>query len=328
MRGSGLLRPGLVAELLWPSRRTRLGLGIETPVGHAIVDRLLGFERTDADSRRQLTPVEWGILSFVVARCLEELVQGSGPLGLDDLVLDRVGPDRFATGDLGAIVTLRWSVRIAAVTGAVRLWIPQELLAQCLEELTDLKPCAGRNPRVDDLASLWRAEAGTIAMPRGLGRLRVGGVLPIDGRALEGTPQSPSGTIRLVLDLADRGGRCSIPAEAIPHSGGGRLIVTSTLQTDPTPRESLPMSSPSEQPPPSTAAGAAPPELPVTLVVELGRVNLALSRLADLKPGDVVELGRHSREPVELTSGGRLVARGELVQIDTELGVRVTHVFL
>jgi type III secretion system YscQ/HrcQ family protein len=66
----------------------------------------------------------------------------------------------------------------------------------------------------------------------------------------------------------------------------------------------------------------------VTLVVELGRINLPLRRLADLKPGDVLELGRHAREPVELTSGGRLIARGELVQIDTELGVRVTNVFL
>jgi len=328
MRGSGLLRPGLVAELHWPSRRTRLGLGIETPVGHAIVDRLLGFERTDAENRRQLTPVEWGILTFVVARCLEELSQGAGSLGLDDLVLDRVGPDRFATGDLGAIVTLRWSVRIAGVTGSVRLWIPLAPLTQCLEELTDVAPPAGRLPRLGDLSSLWRAEAGTIAMPRGLGRLRVGGVLPIDGRALQGTPQSPTGVIRLVLELTDRGGRCSILAEAVPHSSGGRLIVTSTLHNDPIPRESLSMSSPSELPPPSTGAGMAPAEVPVTLVVELGRVNLTLARLADLKPGDVVELGRHSREPVELTSGGRLVARGELVQIDTELGVRVTHVFL
>jgi flagellar motor switch protein FliN/FliY len=74
--------------------------------------------------------------------------------------------------------------------------------------------------------------------------------------------------------------------------------------------------------------GLPPTEIPVTLTIELGRVNLSLARLADLKPGDVVELGRHTREPVELTSGGRLVARGELVQIDTELGVRVTHVFL
>jgi type III secretion system YscQ/HrcQ family protein len=81
----------------------------------------------------------------------------------------------------------------------------------------------------------------------------------------------------------------------------------------------------SQTPPP---AASDPTDLPVTLVVELGRVNLSLSRLADLKPGDVVELSRHSREPVELTSNGKLVARGELVQIDTELGVRVTNVFL
>ena len=86
-------------------------------------------------------------------------------------------------------------------------------------------------------------------MPRGLGRLRVGGVLPIDGRPLEGTPQSPTGVIRLVLELSDRGGRCSIPAEAVPHSGGGRLIVTSSFQNHPIPRESLSMSSPSELPP-------------------------------------------------------------------------------
>ena len=80
--------------------------------------------------------------------------------------------------------------------------------------------------------------------------------------------------------------------------------------------------------PATETAPSSPLDVPVTLTVELGRVNLTLSRLADLKPGDVLELGRHSREPVELTSNGRLVARGELILIDTELGVRVTHVFL
>ena len=80
--------------------------------------------------------------------------------------------------------------------------------------------------------------------------------------------------------------------------------------------------------PSSPAPDVAPLDVPVTLTVELGRVNLTLSRLADLKPGDVVELSRHSRAPVELTSNGRLVARGELILIDTDLGVRVTSVFL
>lgn len=89
------------------------------------------------------------------------------------------------------------------------------------------------------------------------------------------------------------------------------------------------MSQPSASQKPSTPpAGVAALDVPVTLTVELGRVNMTLTQLADIKPGDVVELGRHSRAPVELTSGGRLVARGELVLIDTELGVRVTNVFL
>ena len=80
--------------------------------------------------------------------------------------------------------------------------------------------------------------------------------------------------------------------------------------------------------PSSPSPESAPLDVPVTLTVELGRVNLTLNRLADLKPGDVVELSRHSRAPVELTSNGHLVARGELILIDTDLGVRVTRVFL
>ena len=48
----------------------------------------------------------------------------------------------------------------------------------------------------------------------------------------------------------------------------------------------------------ASAPGAGPLDVPVTLTVELGRVNLTLTQLADLKPGDVVELNRHSRAPL------------------------------
>jgi type III secretion system YscQ/HrcQ family protein len=337
-RASGLLRPGLNAQLTWPSRQTRLGLGIETAIGHAIVDRLLGFERTDAEARRQLTPVEWGILTFVLARCLDELARTAGSLGLDDLVLDRVSADPFVPGDLGAMVTLRWPVRLGSSLGAVRLWIPATTLMDALEALPAprLEPGSpsGVDVRFEKLTGAWRAEAGAVTMPRGVGRLRTGGVLPIDDSPLAGPPESPGGPIRLVLELAGGvgAGRCWFQAEAVPLTGGGRLRIKSTLQREPIPREARAVNPSSEPPSPPVDGGKPeapmPAEIPVTLIVELGRVNLTLGRLADLKPGDVIELGRHSREPVELTSGGRLVARGELVQIDTELGVRVTHVFL
>ena len=81
---------------------------------------------------------------------------------------------------------------------------------------------------------------------------------------------------------------------------------------------------------PSRAAGPVvdPMDAPVTLTVELGRLTLPLSRLAGLKAGELLELDRHSREPVEISSNGRIVARGDLVLIDSDLGVRVTSVFL
>jgi type III secretion system YscQ/HrcQ family protein len=331
-RASGLKRPGLVAQLAWPRLGTRLGLGLETPVAHALVDRLLGYERVEAAAHLQLTPVEWGVLTFLIARGLAHLRRHDGPLGPWDLLLDRAGPDPFDPRDLGSIVTLRWGVRVDSVSGSLRLWLPEALVVRWLDSAPPAAPPrAAWTASFAELSTLWRAEAGTIDMPRGLARLRVGGVLPLNQSPLRGTPQSPSGTVALALVPPDGpAGRLWFPCEVVPLSGGGRVTLTAPMQHDPSPREAHPVNPPADSPPaPGAPAGApGPTDIPVTLTVELGRISLPLARLADLKPGDVLDLGRHSREPVELTSGGRLVARGELVLIDTELGVRVTNVFL
>jgi type III secretion system YscQ/HrcQ family protein len=328
-RPSGLRRAGLVAQLTWPRLATRLAVWVETPVAHAVVDRLLGFDRLPAEGRLPLSPVEWGVLTYVLAETLRRRTsEGPCPLGAFDPTLDRVGPDPLDTTGLGRLVTVRWPVRLGEVDGSVRLWVTESLVVRWLTAVPPPAPdLPGRFGRLRDLSGVWRAESGTIALPRGLKTLRTGGVLPLSDSRLRGTPQSPEGPVELTLRLTGFGGRFTFPAAPVPLSGGGRLTVTARLRHVPTPREALAMTPPAPPASPDPAAPASA-DVPVTLVVELGRVNLTLTRLADLKPGDVVELGRHSREPVELTSGGRLVARGELVLIDTELGVRVTHVFL
>jgi flagellar motor switch protein FliN len=315
-RPSGLNRPGAIAQLAWTRLNARIGIGIETPLAHAAVDHLLGFSRTKAESQRQVTPVEWGILGLVIARALDRLDEQSSSIGARELAIDRVGPDPFDPRDLGPIVTWRWPVRLGEVEGSVRFWVPESVLAR----FDDLPPPAIEpRPVFAELGSDWRAEAGTITLPRGLSRVKKGGVLPIDGASLKGTVASPSGRIALVCD--DRDGRSWFDTEATPGASGLYVTINSTLRREPTPKEPRPVN-------PTTSAPATQPDIPVTLVVELGRLNLTLTRLGELKPGDVVELGRHAREPVELTSNGRLVARGELVQIDTDLGVRISSVFL
>ncbi|MEZ5316935.1 MAG: FliM/FliN family flagellar motor switch protein [Vicinamibacterales bacterium] len=64
-------------------------------------------------------------------------------------------------------------------------------------------------------------------------------------------------------------------------------------------------------------------ELP--LVVRFGRAVMPFRALAGLGPGSVVDMGRSPEEPVELLVGERLIARGEVVVVGGNYGVRITE---
>ena len=59
--------------------------------------------------------------------------------------------------------------------------------------------------------------------------------------------------------------------------------------------------------------------------VELGRVRLKVRELLRLGEGSVVELDRAAGAPVDVLVNGSLIARGEVVVVGDELGVRVTE---
>ena len=64
-------------------------------------------------------------------------------------------------------------------------------------------------------------------------------------------------------------------------------------------------------------------DAPLVVRVELGAVSMTARDWATLGPGDVIEVGRRVAEPVVLRVAGREVARGELVNVEGELGVRI-----
>jgi flagellar motor switch protein FliN/FliY len=67
-------------------------------------------------------------------------------------------------------------------------------------------------------------------------------------------------------------------------------------------------------------------DVPVELAVEIGRTRMTIGQTLDLRPGSVVSLNRLAGEPVDLLINGKPIARGEVVVIDEEFGLRVTDV--
>ncbi len=62
------------------------------------------------------------------------------------------------------------------------------------------------------------------------------------------------------------------------------------------------------------------------VTVELGRTRMSVRELLALTPGTVLELDRAAGSPADLLVNGRLIARGEVVVVDEDFGLRVTEI--
>ena len=67
-------------------------------------------------------------------------------------------------------------------------------------------------------------------------------------------------------------------------------------------------------------------DVPVELAVEIGRTTMTIGETLSLGPGSIITLNRLAGEPVDLLVNGKPIARGEVVVIDEEFGLRVTEV--
>jgi flagellar motor switch protein FliN/FliY len=67
-------------------------------------------------------------------------------------------------------------------------------------------------------------------------------------------------------------------------------------------------------------------DVPLQVTVELGRTRMRIREVLDLAPGSIIELDRIAGEPVDVLVNGKQIARGEVVVINEEFGVRITEV--
>ena len=67
-------------------------------------------------------------------------------------------------------------------------------------------------------------------------------------------------------------------------------------------------------------------DVKLQLTVELGKTELPIKKVLELTKGSVVTLDKVAGEPVELYANGKLIAHGEVVVIEDNFGLRITHI--
>lgn len=67
-------------------------------------------------------------------------------------------------------------------------------------------------------------------------------------------------------------------------------------------------------------------DVKLQLSVELGKTELPIKKVLELTKGSIVTLNKAAGEPVELYANGKLIAFGEVVVIEDNFGLRITHI--
>jgi flagellar motor switch protein FliN len=67
-------------------------------------------------------------------------------------------------------------------------------------------------------------------------------------------------------------------------------------------------------------------DIQVTLSVELGRTDMIIQDILELTSGKVIELDRLAGEPLDILVNGKLLAKGEVVVVDENFGIRITAI--
>jgi len=277
--------------------------------------------------------VTWGEHGLAV-RCAEEAIFG---------IVQRLDPDLDATGSPPDLVALLVEASLLPALNAAERATGRDI------RVTDARPQAGTVPdaglslllgdgervwglRVDttreavaDIMSAWPVA------PHAMGWLSIPAAVRI------GTTRLTFGAVRslrpgdaVLLELSDGRGGVLVVADAWlakseRHENGWRLDgplrpARSRNEAEWTMRNDEHVTGEAE------FIGDTD-DLPVRLAFDVGRLDIALGELRRLDVGSILDLGRDADDLVRISTNGRLVGQGTLVDVDGKVAVRIVRMF-
>lgn len=330
-------------------------LEVEIGLAHWAIDTLLGGTG-EAVGLRPLTDIEEGVMTFVVLETLKALAP-SLDSSLPKLRLETIAPSleeaMSALSEDETLAVVQLKAIFGGHTGYVRLFVPESVLAVA-EPAPDALVRRQRRAvdavehasRLSNVKVWLRAVIGQVEISAGdLAELRERDVVLVDG--LSARPdEGQGGTAQLKLGLA----RTGYLAADIAIESDRFLATVTAIQIGEPPPPGAPIegeepasegdAGQDEQmalgdgPDESTNPGAQMDEgqaegadllndVPLQIAVEIGRLPITAEEVVSIKVGHVFDLNRQVGEPLDLSVNGKIVARGELVEIEGNLGIRI-----
>ncbi len=170
------------------------------------------------------------------------------------------------------------------------------------------------------LREVAEAAAGDLLAQTGV-KCRVGKFEPIDGEAKVSRA--------FQLKAGDRSWTVLVKDEVRPAAQPAQVATApAPAAANPDPRPAADPASERDSPLPSSMFAGIELLFDVELEASLrfGCREMPLGAILDLGPGDVVQLDRHVADAVDLIVGDKIVARGEVVLVNGNFGLRVTEV--
>jgi len=329
----------------------------DLPLVSLVVSRLLGDAIVVP---RPLAEVEEGVLEYFLVRLVDAANRAWGPKAELTFRLESVrlakdpGLAEVAAG--GALLATSVTLDFDASREAVRVALPQPSVAAVAERI-EAGGRAGQAPedrlaRLSDLIGDIRIDIhgviGETKVTRGeAAQIAPGDILvpeELSVRPEEGEDGGGlSGTVDLVLTTGagqkSRKSSARIRGRLVQFGERVQLELVDFMKGNPNAevatvheREGDEEEEGSGEAGESSEAGGVPEgtgvldDVPLPLVIELGRLSLTVREIAALRRGQVIELHRHPSEPVSLVIDGRVVGSGKLVSVEGEIGVQITSI--
>jgi type III secretion system YscQ/HrcQ family protein len=351
---------GVFATFAAEPNATSISFEVGARFAAMLVDRILGGDGVPPDILRSLTRTERAVIEFLCLSAAGELnIQTGEPLlrlqGVSDQPpwATRAPRSVNASGESdrdwqrGLVASFR--IGVGEISGITRAYLNLGALPALEEARRRLRSASSdvssyaaeelaRYARVAPDLGLNIVVGKTEVTPQELLNLEAGDVMVVDWPSLRWRRQQVRGSISLrvgdsdevliTAEVTDPGD--DPPEDDLASLAGSLKVRVETISIAPTARyaERVKMEEETENAEAPADGGSLIEAVMLTVRVELAARRLRLDELSRLRANQILDLGCKATDPVDLIVDGRRVGRGELVDIEGRLGVRITQVLV